>query len=130
MAVDVHHHCGLFAVANHPDAALLLDVFHIYKSGLGFAGLRLLSGPAMHVFHVNDYPADPPRETITDAHRVFPGDGVAPLASILRDLAAAGFRGALSLELFNREYWKKEPGWVVKTGLEKTRAVVEKAFGN
>jgi 2-keto-myo-inositol isomerase len=46
--------------AGHPDACLLLDVFHIYKGGSSFDGLRILSSLAMHVFHVNDYPADPP----------------------------------------------------------------------
>ena len=72
--------------ANHADACLLLDVYHIYKSGVGFGGLRLLNGRAMHVLHINDYPADPPREKVTDADRVYPGDGVAPLPAILGDL--------------------------------------------
>ena len=57
---------------------------------------------------MNDYPAKPPRSEITDAHRVYPGDGVAPLASMLRDLRRIGFRGVLSLELFNRDYWKQD----------------------
>jgi sugar phosphate isomerase/epimerase len=115
--------------ANHADACLLLDVFHIYKSGVGFDGLRLLNGRAMHVLHINDYPADPPREKVTDADRVYPGDGVAPLPAILGDLHAAGFRGALSLELFNRELWKQEAAVVAKTGLEKIRAAVAKMKG-
>ncbi len=114
--------------AGHPDACLLLDAYHIYRSGSSFAGLKLLSGAAMHNFHVNDYPADPPREEITDGHRVYPGDGVCPLGQILRDLYATGFRGALSLELFNREYWQQDALTIAKTGLEKTRAVVRKAF--
>jgi sugar phosphate isomerase/epimerase len=112
--------------ANHPDACLLLDVYHIYRSGVGFGGLRLLNGRAMHVLHINDYPADPPREKATDADRVYPGDGIAPLPAILGDLFAAGFRGALSLELFNREYWKQEAAVVAKTGLEKIKAAVAK----
>jgi 2-keto-myo-inositol isomerase len=115
--------------ANHPDACLLLDVVHIYKSGSGFDGLRLLSGGALHVFHVNDYPADPPRETATDADRIFPGDGVAPMAMILRTLYETGFRGALSLELFNRTYWEQDPLTVAKTGLEKMKAAAAKALG-
>lgn len=116
--------------ADHPDACLLLDAFHLYKGGSGFEGLKLLHGAAMAVFHLNDYPADPPREQLTDGHRVFPGDGVAPLGQILRDLAHAGFRGALSLELFNRDYWKQDPLTVARTGLEKTRAVVTRAFSD
>ncbi len=114
--------------ADHPDACLLLDAFHMYKGGSGFNGLKLISGTAMHVFHINDYPADPPQESISDGHRVYPGDGVAPLSSILRDLHAGGFRGALSLELFNREYWKQDPLTVAQTGLKKTQAVVAKAL--
>ena len=55
---------------------------------------------------MNDYPADPPRETITDGSRIYPGDGVAP--SALHDLHDIGFRGVLSLELFNRDYWKQD----------------------
>ena len=42
---------------------------------------------------MNDYPAEPPRDAITDAHRVYPGDGVAPLKEMLRDLRGLGFRG-------------------------------------
>jgi len=115
--------------AAHPDACALLDIFHIYRGGSDFAGLRLFNGAAMHVLHVNDYPADPPREKITDAQRVYPGDGVAPMVQILRDLRAAGFRGMLSLELFNRELWKQDPLVVARTGLEKIKAVVAKAIG-
>ena len=114
--------------SGHPKACLLPDVYHIFKGGSDFAGLKLLSGAAIHVFHVNDYPAQPARTEQTDAHRVYPGDGVAPLSQIFRDLHASGFGGYLSLELFNRDYWQQDPEVVAKTGLEKTRAAVRKAF--
>ena len=117
--------CAHVAVeANHPRACVLADVYHLHKGGSGFGGVRLLSGAALQVFHMNDYPAKPPRGTITDAHRVYPGDGVAPLRQLLRDLRALGFRGVLSLELFNRDYWKQDALTVARTGLEKMRAVV------
>jgi quercetin dioxygenase-like cupin family protein len=87
----------------------------------------MFNGAAMHVLHMNDYPAQPPREKITDAERVYPGDGVAPVVQILRDLHASGFRGMLSLELFNRELWKQDPFAVARTGLEKMKALVAKA---
>jgi sugar phosphate isomerase/epimerase len=91
--------------------------------------LRLLSGEAMHVLHVNDYPADPPREKITDAMRVYPGDGVAPLKLIFTILRDIGYRGVLSLELFNEKYWKENDAQTVaETGLRKTREAVRKAF--
>jgi sugar phosphate isomerase/epimerase len=114
--------------SGHPQACVLPDVYHLYKGGSGFEGLKLLSGTAVQMFHINDYPADPPRETISDAHRVYPGDGVAPLKEALRDLRLAGFHGFLSLELFNRDYWKQDPLEVAKTGLEKTKSVVAKSL--
>src|SRR5439155_25724958 len=113
--------------SRHPKACVLLDVYHLYKGGSEFASLRLLSGAAMNCFHMNDYPATPPRETITDAHRVYPGEGVAPLVPMLRDLFSSGFRGTLSLELFNRTYWEQDALGVARTGLEKMKQVVEKA---
>ena len=44
--------------SKHPQACVLLDVYHLHKGGSEFAGLRLLSGAAMHCFHMNDFPAD------------------------------------------------------------------------
>ena len=112
----------------HPAACMLPDVYHIYKGGSDFAGLRLIDGSAVNVFHMNDYPAQPPRETIRDADRVYPGDGIAPLSWILRTLHANGFRGCLSLELFNPEYWKQDAFTVAKVGLAKMQAAVHAAL--
>ena len=114
--------------SGHPNACILPDVFHLYKGGSFPNGLRLLTGAAIHVIHLNDYPADPPRQTINDSSRVFPGDGVAPLSEIFRNLRDAGFVGYLSLELFNRDYWKRSPVKVAKEGIEKMRGAVVKAF--
>jgi sugar phosphate isomerase/epimerase len=110
--------------SGHPRACILADVYHLYKGSSSLDGLHLLSGPAMHVLHMNDYPADPPRASITDAQRIYPGDGVAPLKQILHSLCDIGFRGVLSLELFNRDYWKQDALTVARTGLEKLKAAV------
>jgi len=114
--------------SGHPKACLLLDVYHLFRGGSDFDGLKLLGPKAMHVFHVNDYPADPPREQLKDSHRVMPGDGAAPMGQILRDLRDIGFRGWLSLELFNRDYWKKPALQTAKIGLAKMQAAVAKAL--
>jgi 2-keto-myo-inositol isomerase len=111
------------AEACHPQACLLLDVYHLYKGGSEFAGLKLVHGPAIEVFHMNDYPASPPRATIGDEHRVFPGDGVAPLADIFGTLRSIGFDGVLSLELFNPEYYARDPFEVITEGLDKMKQV-------
>jgi sugar phosphate isomerase/epimerase len=112
----------------HPKACVLPDVYHMYKGGSDAAGLRMLSAQAVHVIHMNDYPADPPHETIADANRVYPGDGIAPLNAVLHNLRDIGFTGYLSLELFNREYWKLSPPKIAQAGFDKMRAAVKKAF--
>jgi 2-keto-myo-inositol isomerase len=114
------------AECGHADACVLPDVYHIYKGGSGFEGLRMLNPKRIHCFHINDYPATPPRETIRDADRVYPGDGIAPMQSIFQPLFEGGFAGTLSLELFNPEYYKQDAKVVARTGIEKTRAVIDR----
>jgi sugar phosphate isomerase/epimerase len=80
----------------------------------------------LQVFHVNDYPADPTRDKINDSYRVFPGDGIAPVTQILRDLKAIGGPKVISLELFNRKYYEQDALEVAKAGLEKMKAAVAK----
>lgn len=113
--------------SQHPRATILPDVYHLYKGGSGFEGLRLINGAAIDVFHMNDYPALPAREEIGDEHRVFPGDGEAPITQILTDLGRAGGTKILSLELFNREYWAQDASKVAQTGLSKMKAAVAAA---
>lgn len=114
--------------SGHPKACLLPDVYHIYKGGSDFTGLKLLSAQAIHVFHLNDYPAEPPRDKIADRDRIYPGDGIAPLTQILRDLRANGSGMVLSLELFNPTYWQQDALEVAKIGLSKMKAAVDKAL--
>jgi sugar phosphate isomerase/epimerase len=114
--------------AAHPDACILLDVYHLAKGGNAPETLRMLGPHALHVMHLNDYPADPPRETITDADRIFPGDGVAPYKQIFTTLRDSGVKAHLCLELFNREYWKRDMLQVAQEGLAKSREAVAKAL--
>ena len=106
-----------------PDAALLLDVYHIYKGGSDFKGLSLVDGKAVKVLHMNDYP-DISRDKIGDADRVYPGEGVGPVGQVLRTLVATGFTGVLSLELFNRTYWEQDPATVLKKGIDSMKKAV------
>lgn len=108
----------------HPDACVLPDVYHLYKGGSDFTELPFLSGTKVPMLHMNDYP-EMARDKITDADRVYPGEGVAPVVEFLRTLYASGFNGTLSLELFNRSYWAQDPLEVAKTGLSKMKDVVQ-----
>ena len=113
------------AVANDSDARILPDVYHLYRGNSGFESLKMIDGNVIEIFHMNDYPGDIPREQMEDKDRVYPGDGVAPLQQIIADLKAMNGTKILSLELFNRKYWKQDPLQVAKTGLEKMKAACD-----
>jgi len=115
---------------DHPKSCMLLDIYHLYKGGSDFHTLGLLSGQGLPLVHTNDYPAKPARETISDQYRVYPGDGIAPLDTIFQTLNAVDFRGFLSVELFNRSYWKESPLKVARAAIEKTRAAVRHALSS
>jgi 2-keto-myo-inositol isomerase len=111
--------------ANDPDVHMLPDVYHLYRGGSGFEGLKLFRGDFIQVFHMNDYPASPPRQELSDKDRVYPGDGAAPMKQILTDLSHMGGTKVLSVELFNRDYWKQDAYEVAKTALNKMKKVVD-----
>ena len=113
------------AAANDPDVKILPDVYHLFRGGSGYEGLKMVNGNLIDIIHMNDFPGDVPREKQNDGHRVYPGDGVAPLKQILTDLANMGGTKVLSLELFNAEYWKQDALAVAKTGLEKMKKAVQ-----
>ena len=117
----------VFSIASYcgrSEAEFLPDVYHLHRGGSPFEGLALLNSKSLSVFHINDYPADPPRERLEDRHRVYPGDGVAPLKEILELLRKIGFDGWLSFEVFNREYWATgDPLAVAKTGLDAMKRI-------
>jgi 2-keto-myo-inositol isomerase len=122
------HGIYVTVAAGRVDASLLLDVFHLYKSGTPFASLKQINGAALHVMHLNDYPQAADSSTLNDSNRIYPGDGVAPFRQMLRDMRDNGFRGYLSLELFNKEYWGKSADENLKTAMEKIRATVRAAM--
>jgi 2-keto-myo-inositol isomerase len=120
---------ALFVAAEtgHAKACVLSDVYHLHRGGSSFNSVKMLNGTGMHVFHVNDFPKEPPREKINDSDRIFPGDGIAPLDQIFKDLNAKNVPIVLSLELFNKDYWKMDALVAAKSGFDKMKGAVEKA---
>jgi sugar phosphate isomerase/epimerase len=112
------------AAANDPDVKILPDVYHLFRGGSGFDCLKMVNGKLIDVIHINDYPSDVAREQQNDSHRVYPGDGAAPMKQILSDLKAMGGVKVLSLELFNRDYWQKDALAIAKTGCDKMKKLV------
>ena len=127
-AFPYFHHLGqvlmVAAVADDPDARILPDVYHLFRGGSGYDGLKMLNGNLIEIFHMNDFVDSIPREKQEDKDRVYPGDGAAPMKKIIADLKSIGGNKVLSLELFNQNYWKEDALSVAIRGLDKMKRLV------
>ncbi|MCD6289044.1 MAG: sugar phosphate isomerase/epimerase [Anaerolineae bacterium] len=110
--------------AGDPDGCLTVDLFHIYRSGRPIDDLREVPVERIGIVHVNDVPGGRPYQELTDADRVMPGDGVGPVREMLSILQEKGYKGSVSLELFNQDYWKQQPVDVARLGIEKLRSIL------
>ena len=94
--------------AAHPNFGVLFDCYHFWSGPSKMEDLDLIKpGEIIHA-HINDT-QDLPRELLDLHSRVIPGDGVAPLAAILRKLVDRGYRGPISVELFLPKYQQADP---------------------
>jgi 2-keto-myo-inositol isomerase len=107
-----------------PRATIVADVFHLIRGGGQIDDLLTIPGDRLANFHINDVPAVPDPLTQTDADRVMVGDGIADLPRVIANLRTIGYRGPLSLELFNRDLWAQDPSEVVRRGLERIQALL------
>jgi sugar phosphate isomerase/epimerase len=78
---------------------------------------------AIEIFHVNDYVTTMKPGVITDADRIYAGDGEAPIKKIVRLLKPSSQQVILSLELFNKTLYQQDALLVAKTGLAKLKAL-------
>lgn len=112
------------AECGRPGVRILADIYHIYKGSGHHYGLEHIGIGRLGLVHVNDYPGNPGRDSVTDADRVYPGDGLAPWDQIVASLNAIEYEGMLSLELFNQSYWDQDPQVTAREGLEKLKNCV------
>jgi 2-keto-myo-inositol isomerase len=112
--------------AKHPNVRPMLDFFHFWSGLSKFEDLDMIQpGEIAHV-HFQDI-LDTPRETIDNNGRVIPGDGKAPIVSILKKLAEKQYRGALSVELFLMELTQGDPFDVASRIKQKCEVMMRQA---
>ena len=87
----------------------------------------LVDPEKLFILHLNDV-EERPLESIEDAHRLLPGEGVIPLAGILEHLAGTGFDGLCSIELFRPEYWERDPLELAKASRAAAQKVLKPYF--
>ncbi len=111
--------------AGHPRSKVVMDAFHIYRGGGREEDILKVPGDRISIFHIDDVPrTKKPRRLLTDADRVYPGDGILNLEAMILMLVRQGFAGPVSLELFNSRIWKEDPFEVARRGAEKVRPLI------
>ena len=94
---------------NHPNYRVMMDTYHFWGGISKFEDLDLLRDGELHHLHFEDVPADPPREIQGQPHRVFPGEGIAPLRRIILALKTKKYSGAVSFESFSPDVQATDP---------------------
>lgn len=103
-----------------PNVGVCLDVFHYYKGPSKAEDLDRLTAANLAHVQVCDVPGVP-RELMTDADRVFPGEGDFRLEPIVAKLRQIGYAGWVSLELMNPVVWRAKPSQVAELGMTALR---------
>jgi 2-keto-myo-inositol isomerase len=112
---------------NRSNVGLVIDTCHFYAGGSELSSIEAVDPERLLIFHINDVEARP-LETIEDAHRLLPGEGVIPLDDILARLKRIGFDGLCSIELFRPEYWERDPVELATAARAATMKVLKPYF--
>jgi 2-keto-myo-inositol isomerase len=117
--------CGeIVKTVNRPNVGLVIDTFHFYAGNSSFEAIENLDPKKLFIFHINDA-EDLPRGELTDAHRLYPGEGILPIKQIKERFDRIGYDRMVSIEIFRPEYWGEDPFEVTR----KAKAATEKVLG-
>lgn len=114
--------------AAHPNVRPMFDCYHFWAGLSKLEDLEpIRNGEIAHV-HFQDVP-DIPREMLDNTTREVPGEGISPLPRILSALAAKGYSGPLSVELFYPRYQNTDPYEMTLHIRRKAEPVIQAASG-
>ena len=109
------------------NVGLVIDTCHFYAGRSELRTIEQLDPLKILIFHINDV-EERPLDTIEDAHRLLPGEGVIPLDDILTRLRQIGFDGLCSIELFRPQYWERDPVELATAARAATMDIVTRYF--
>jgi 2-keto-myo-inositol isomerase len=112
--------------AAHPNVKPMVDCYHFWAGLSKFEDLELIHTDEISHVHFQDVP-DIPRELLDSVTREVPGEGISPLPGILRALAAKGYSGPLSVELFYPHYQNADPYEMASRVRQKAEPVMRAA---
>jgi 4-hydroxyphenylpyruvate dioxygenase len=112
------HAWKIVDAARHPALGLIVDSFHTLALGDDLAGLSDVPADKIFLAQLADAPKLSMDVLSWSRHfRNFPGQGQLPVATFVRDLIGAGYRGPLSLEIFNDEFRSAPARLMARDGL-------------
>jgi len=112
--------------ADHPHLGLVLDSFHCFVRNNPLPESADLPGEKIFLVQLSDAPnllMDP--LALSRHHRVMPGQGDWPMEAFLRAVLATGYRGAISLEIFNEWFRAAPPKWVAQDGMRSLKLLFD-----
>ncbi|MDO5493826.1 MAG: TIM barrel protein, partial [Nesterenkonia sp.] len=99
---DYRHAWRLVEMADRPNLGTCLDSFHILSRGHDPSAVEEIDGDRIFFLQLADAPQlDMDVLSWSRHHRLFPGEGDFDLTGFLAHVWRAGYRGPLSLEVFN-----------------------------
>ncbi|MFI5492433.1 sugar phosphate isomerase/epimerase family protein [Actinoplanes sp. NPDC051859] len=124
----ISHTADAFATirdAGHPNLGLVVDTFHMNARGETTDMLTQLPPHAVGFLQIADAPWLP-MDLLpwSRGYRCFPGEGEFDLAAQVAAVVSAGYRGPLSLEIFNPGYRERPAHEVAKAGAEALRRLI------
>jgi sugar phosphate isomerase/epimerase len=110
--------------ADHPNCGLLLDAYHMERSGSGGRGFESYPAQRIFAFQFSDVPDAPPSTASRPTDRLPPGKGKVRWREVFQLLKEKNYGGYLSYEAPNPDYWARPPEDVAREALEATRALL------
>jgi 2-keto-myo-inositol isomerase len=115
--------------AGRSNAGMLLDAYHLERSGAGGRGFEGVPPEEIAAFQYSDAPAGPVAEGVKrPTDRLPPGQGIVRWTEVFALLAEKRFDGYLSYEAPNPAQWARPPIEVAREASEKTRALIADAL--
>src|SRR6201991_1781149 len=91
--------------ANHPAIGIILDSIHTLAPGFPFSPISAIPGDKIFLVQLADAPQLDLDVLSWSRHfRCFPGQGNLPVADFMRAVDTTGYKGPLSLEIFNDQF--------------------------
>jgi sugar phosphate isomerase/epimerase len=118
----------LLAGARRPNAGMLLDAYHLERSGAGGRGFADVAPSEIAAFQFSDAPLAPVAAGVKrPTDRLPPGQGVVRWNEVLSLLIEKGYGGHLSYEAPNPVLWERSPLEVARECVAAMRSLIAKA---